>query len=90
MNRIHYSELKTIDQLRNERLRLEDRVEITKEYIEGDIENIAGMFTFEGIVGMIFPRAVDGSNTFLNVAYSAYDLVSSIIGLVSGRRKKRR
>ncbi len=90
MNRAHYSEIKTIGQLRLERMRIRERLTVAEENIEDDVYEISGMFTFDGIINMLFPRRSDKVGSILAAAYSAYDLVSSIIGLLRSKQRRRR
>ena len=90
MNRSHYSEIKNLAQLRLERLRIRDRVSTTEENIEWDMMEISEIFTFEGIINTLFPRTADTAGSVFNAAYSAYDLIMSVVGLLSSKKKSRR
>ena len=82
MNRAQYSKFKTLDQVRVERRHVDFKLDIVKDNIDQDIDDISGIFSFEGLLSLLSER-MPGLYSAINTGYTVYEVVSSLF------RKKR-
>lgn len=79
-----YRQVSSLKELREERAKLDNRIEITEIELRHDLRSVQDAFSFQNILGMAQER-FPGVATVVNGVLEGFSMVSSLIGTLRRR-----
>ena len=85
MEKVDYLKLKTLADVKRQRVRVGDRLDEVEARLKGDYAQLTGMFDF-GYIAESVARKMAKLYSIIEVAFSGYDLVRNLIGQYRSRK----